>query len=72
MLILGHTEKTMPDVQVLRRAVRWDLTSPTFSSRASMTELKVKLMDDAQVPDVLSYWRSLTSGKFNFDPFNRM
>ena len=53
----------MPEVQVLRRAVRWDLTCPTFSSRASMSELKVKLSDDAMVPDVLSFWRRLTTGR---------
>ena len=55
----------MSDVHVLRRALRWDLTSSTFSSRAAVAELKVRLDENARVPEVVARWRMLTTGKFH-------
>lgn len=52
----------MSDVHVIRRALRWDLTSSTFSSRAAVAEVKVRLDETTRVPDVVSRWRALTTG----------
>ena len=52
----------MSDVHVIRRALRWDLTSPTFSSRAVMAEVKVRMHETTRVPDVVSHWRGLATG----------
>ena len=52
----------MSDVHVIRRALRWDLTSSTFSSRAAVAELKVRLDENTRVPEVLNRWRMLTTG----------
>ena len=52
----------MSDVHVIRRALRWDLTSSTFSSRAAVAEIKVRLDENTRVPDVVSRWRSITTG----------
>ena len=53
----------MSDVHVLRRALRWDLTTPTFSSRAAVAEMKVRLDETTRVPEVVAHWRGLTIGK---------
>ena len=53
----------MSDVHVIRRALRWDLTSSTFSSRAAVAELKVRLDENARVPEVVARWKMLTIGK---------
>ena len=54
----------MSDVHVLRRALRWDLTTPSFSSRAAVAEMKIRMDENTRVPEVISHWRSLTTGGF--------
>ena len=53
----------MSDVHVLRRALRWDLTTPTFSSRAAVAEMKIRMDENTRIPEVISHWRSLTTGE---------
>lgn len=59
----------MSDVHVLRRALRWDLTTPTFSSRAAIAEMKIRLDENTRVPEVVAHWRSLTTGKLKLMVF---
>ena len=54
----------MSDVHVLRRTLRWDLTSSQFSSRASIAEVKLRLDENTRIPDVVKRWRSLATGTF--------
>lgn len=53
----------MSDVHVLRRALRWDLTTPSFSSRAAVAEMKIRLDENTRIPEVVAHWRGLTTGK---------
>ena len=53
----------MSDVHVLRRALRWDLTAPNFSSRATMAEVKLRIDENTRVPEVVAHWRNLTTGE---------
>ena len=64
----------MSDVHVLRRALRWDLTTPTFSSRAAVAEMKIRMDENTRIPEVISHWRSLTTGEYYQNksvPFSR-
>ena len=54
----------MSDIHVIRRALRWDLTTPSFSSRAAIAEMKIRMDENTRVPEVVSHWRSLTTGEF--------
>ena len=56
----------MSDVHVLRRALRWDLTTPNFSSRAAIAEMKIRLDETTRVPEVVAHWRNLATGKLSF------
>ena len=51
-------------MQVLRRAVRWDLTTSDFSSRAVIADLKLKLPPNVRISEVMTNWRHLAKGEF--------
>ena len=57
----------MSDVQVLRRAVRWDLTSPTFSSRAVVADMKLKMPPQPRIKEVAAKWKQLALGKYKIE-----
>ena len=52
----------MSEVQVLRRAVRWDLTSNHFSSRAVISDLKIKISGEIRVSELVTNWRNQAIG----------